>query len=184
MAVNANAVRVAGTGEVYYAATGTTAPTDSSTALPVAWTGLGYTSTDGVAFSFGRDTADIDAWQGSKLRVVTNSEPATVGFTLMETKTATLLLAFGGGTVVTTGGAAVYTPPDAGTNTERAMVVDFTDGSVKYRYYFPRVSVESDVAFTLTDGEAVAYALSFGVLDGSPKWKLFSNDSTNLITGS
>lgn len=184
MALTADAVRVAGTGEVYYAPTGTTAPSDATTALPNTWKGLGYTSTDGVEFTFGRDTTDIDAWQGSKLRVVTNSEPATLGFTLMETKTDVLLLAFGGGTVATAGGGSVYTPPAAGTNTERAMVVDFTDGAKKYRYYFPKVQVEGDLSFTLTDGEAVAYALTFGVLDGQPKWQLFSNDTTNLTAGS
>lgn len=184
MAVNADAVRVAGTGEVYYAPTGTAAPTDASTALAATWKGLGYTNTDGVAFTFSRNTTDIDAWQGSKLRVVTDSEPATVEFTLMETKTDVLLLAFGGGMVASNGSASVYTPPAAGTNTERAMVVDFTDGTKKYRYYLPKVQIESDVAFTLQDGTAVEYKLTFGILDGSPKWTLFSNDATNLVTGS
>ena len=184
MAVNADAVRVAGTGEVYYAPTGTAAPTDASTALPVAWKGLGYTSTDGVSFTFSRNTTDIDAWQGSKLRVVTDSEPATVEFSLMETKTDVLLLAFGGGTVISSGGTATYTPPSSGTNTERAMCVDFTDGTKKYRYYFPKVTIESDVAFTLQDGQAVEYKLTFGILDGSPKWTMFSSDTTNLTTGS
>lgn len=184
MATNADAVRVAGTGEVYYAPTGTAAPTDATTAMGATWKGLGYTSTDGVQFTFSRDTNDIDAWQGTKLRVVTNSEPATVGFTLMESKTDVLLLAFGGGTVVSAGGASTYTPPASGTNSERAMVIDFTDGAKHYRYYFPKVQIEGDLSFSLTRGDAVAYALTFGVLDGSPKWKLFSDDTTNLTTGS
>lgn len=184
MALSSGAVRVAGTGEVYYAPTGTSAPTDATTSLPVAWKGLGYTSTDGVEFTFSRDTSDIDAWQGTKLRVVTNSEPVSVGFSLMETRTDTLILAFGGGTVISAAGTATYTPPAEGTNTERSMVVDFTDGTNKYRYYFPKVQVEGDVSFTLTDGDAVMYSLTFGVLAGSPKWQLFSNDTTNLTTGS
>jgi hypothetical protein len=183
MALTEAAVRVAGTGEVYYAPVGTTAPTDATTALS-AWHGLGYTTTDGVGFTFGKETTDIDAWQGTKVRSSVTREPATVDFTLMETKTDTLLLAFGGGVVVAAGGISVYTPPAEGTQTERAMCVDFTDGTSQFRYYFPKVQVEGDVTFTLSDADAVSYGLTFGILAGTPKWKLFSNDTSNMTTGS
>jgi hypothetical protein len=180
MALDANAVRVAGTGEIYFAPTATAAPTDSATGLPVAWLGLGYTSPDGVQFTFSRNTSDIDAWQGSKLRVVTNSEPASCTFALRETKTNTLLFAFGGGTV----GANIFTPPVEGTNTIRSMVVDVTDGSLKYRYYFPRVQVAGDVSFQLARTDAVSYSMTVGVLANTPKWQLFTNDTTELVAGS
>ena len=154
MTLNANAVRVAGTGEVYVAPTATAAPTDAATALPAAWIGLGYTSTDGVAFTMSRDTTDIDAWQGSKLRTVSNAEPTSFEFALMETDPQTFPVVFGGGTVVagTPAGEFVYEPPAEGENEIRSAIVEFHDGDVTYRYYFPRVQVEGDVAFDVEIG--------------------------------
>ena len=192
MALNANAVRVAGTGEVFVAPTGTAAPTDPTTPLPVAWVGMGYTSTDGVTFTMSRDTADIDAWQGSKLRTVTNAEPTTIEFNLMETNYNTLPVVFGGGTIdVETAplgadgqplaeGDVTYTPPAEGVNTIRSCVVEFKDGDVTYRYYFPRVQVEGDVSFSLTRSDAVGYSVTFGILASEPRWLLLSND-TELV---
>lgn len=177
MSLNADAVRVAGTGEVYVAPAGTAAPADATTALPVAWNGLGITTTDGVQFNMSRDTADIDGWQASKIRVVTNSEPVTIEFGLMETSETTLTAAFGGGSVtVTAGDEAKFTPPQEGTNTIRAALVEFKDGNVAYRYYFPRVQVEGDVSFSLTRSDALAYSVTLGVLAADPKWLMLTND--------
>lgn len=175
MTLNANAVRVAGTGEVYVAPAGTTAPTDATTALPSDWVGLGITSTDGVQFSMSRDTSDIDGWQMSKIRVVTNSEPVTIEFELMETTTEALTAAFGGGTVSGTT-SKTFTPPKEGENAIRSCVVEFKDGDVTYRYVFPRVQVEGDISFSLTRTDAVAYSVTFGVLANEPKWLMLTDD--------
>jgi hypothetical protein len=180
MALVSGAVRVAGTGEAYFAAEGATAPTNATSSLDAAYKGLGYTDPDGLSFTFSRNTSDIDAWQGSKLRVLTNAEPVSVTLKLMETKTDVLLFAFGGGTVV----SGVFTPPEEGVNAVRAFVVDFTDNTTKYRYYFPRAQVAGDVSFQLARTSGVAYDLTVGILANSPKWKLFTNDTTNLTTGS
>jgi hypothetical protein len=180
MALDATAVRVAGTGEAYFAPEGTTAPTDATTALNAAFLGLGYTDPDGCQFTFSRNTTDIDAWQGSKLRVVSNSEPVSVTLKLMETKTNTLLFAFGGGTV----GANTFTPPVEGVNAVRAFVVDVTDVSLKYRYYFPRAQIAGDVSFQLARTNAVGYDLTVGILANVPKFKIFTNDTAALTPGS
>lgn len=180
MALDANAVRVAGTGEVYFAATGTSAPTDSTTALGASWTGLGYTDPNGVQFTFSRNTTDIDAWQGSKLRVVNNSEPVSFTVAFRQINTAVLLFAFGGGTV----GANIFTPPAEGTNAIRSAAIDVTDNTIKYRYYFPRVQIAGDVSFTLARTDAITTSLTVGVLSNTPKWQLFTNDTTYLTPGS
>lgn len=180
MALDATAVRVAGTGEAFFAPEGAAAPTDATTALNAAFLGLGYTDPDGLQFTFSRNTSDIDAWQGSKLRVVTNSEPVSVTLSLRETKTNVLLFAFGGGTV----GANHFTPPVEGVNAVRAFVCDVTDGSIKYRYYFPRTQVSGDVSFQLARTDAISYDLTLGVLANTPKWKLFTNDTAALTPGS
>jgi len=185
MTLNANAVRVAGTGEVYVAPAGTAAPADSSTALAVAWKGLGYTTTDGVAFTMSRDTTDIDAWQGSKLRTVSNAEPITIEFSLLETNPTVFPVVFGGGTLVAgvPVGEMIYTPPVEGVNPVRSAVVEFLDGSVKYRYYFPRIQIEGDVSFSLTRSDAVAYSVTLGILANTPKWQMFTNDPVMAAAG-
>lgn len=168
-------VRVAGAGAVYVAAEGTALPVDLAT-LPSDWVELGYVTTDGVTFTHSRETEDIDAWQGSKLRVLTTAEPVSVAFGLMQTSDVTLPVVFGGGSVTSQGNVHTYTPPAPGVNTVRAIVVEFTDNAVTYRYCIPRVQIEGDVSYTLSREAALEYPLEFGVLDATPKFTIVTND--------
>lgn len=175
MAIDGTEVRVAGAGHVYVAPAGTTLPQDLDV-LPAAWTDLGYVTEDGVGFSFGRETSDLNAWQGSKIRVLTTAEPASVNFALMQTNKDVLPVVFGGGSISTAGDVHTFTPPAAGVNTERACVIEFTDGDVSYRYCIPRIQLEGNVEFTLVRSGAVTYPLTFGVLDADPKYTIVSDD--------
>ena len=177
MALSGTEVRVAGTGNVYIAPRGTTLPTDTATSLPAAWVDAGYISEDGVKFTLGRETTDLNAWQGSRVRVLTTGEPKSVEFTLMQTNKANLPFVLGGGTIATAGtNEHSYTPPASGTNEERAMVVEYADGAVKYRYVFSRVQIEGEVAFSLTKSGAVEYPLTWSVLDAKPAFLIFTDD--------
>lgn len=186
MALQPEAVRVAGTGEIFVSAESTTMPPIATVPPGVTWTGLGLTTTDGCDFTFSRDTNDIDAWQQSKVRVVTNKEPATVKFTLLETDAATLPIVFGGGTVTTTGTApdqtSTFEPPAEGTNTVRALLVRFTDDTINTQYYFPRAQIDGDVTFKLSRTDAIGYAMSFGILGSTPRWTM-ETDDPNVVTG-
>lgn len=182
MAQSASEVRVAGAGKVWAAPSGSTLPTDSTSALDAAFVDMGYVTTDGVTFTLSRETEDLDAWQGSKVRVLTVAEPMSVEFQLMQTSQDALKLAFGGGTVTTATTFHTYEPP-AGTNAERVLVIEFTDGAEEYRYVIPRAQVEGDVTFTLTREGAVTYPLTFGVLDNTPKFQIITEDSA-MGTGS
>lgn len=186
MAIDGTEVRVAGAGHVYVAPAGTELPDDITTALPVAWIDLGYVTEDGVGFSFGRETTDLNAWQGSKIRVLTTAEPVSTNFALMQTNGDVLTVALGGGTVAKTGTTPnevyTFTPPAKGVNTERALVIEFTDGDITYRYCIPRAQIEGNVEFTLTATDAVTYPLTFGVLDADPKYTIISNDSNMATT--
>lgn len=175
MTLNANAVRVAGTGEVFVAAEDTAFPTTPG-APGAGWTGLGYTTTDGVQFTLSRDTTDIDGWQASRLRVVTNSEPKSLAMTLLQSDGHTLPVVFGGGTVTSAGVVATFSPPAEGTNTVRAMLVRFTDGSYTYDYRFRRVQIDGDVSFSLTRTDAVGYGITFAVLADTTTWDITSDD--------
>lgn len=176
MALDGTEVRVAGTGNVYIAPTGSTLPTDTATALDAAFVDAGYITEDGVTFTLGRETEDLNAWQGSKVRVITTAEPKSVEFTLMQSNKETLPFVLGGGTVAGAAGEYTYTPPAKGTNTERAMVVEFSDGATVYRYVFPRVQLEGEVSFSLTANGAVEYPTTWGVLDNDPVYMIYTND--------
>lgn len=182
MAINGSEVRVAGAGHVYLAPAGTVAPTGLGTLDPK-WIDMGYVTEDGVQFSFGRETDDINAWQGTKVRVVTTREPASVTFALMQTDANTLKAAFGGGEVTSTGTGSdtvyKFTPPASGVNTEHALIVEFNDGTITYRYFVARVELEGNVDFTLQRSGAVTYPLTFGALDNgdNPKFIILSNDA-------
>lgn len=176
MAINADEVRVAGTGRVFTAPKGTALPTTVDTALPATWNDLGYVTTDGVSFTFSRETEDLAAWQGDKIRVLSLSEPKMVEFTLMQTDAAVLQNAFGGGTIATVGAVTTYTPPARGENVERAMCIEFVDGDITYRYAFGRVQQEGDVNFVLTREGAVEYPVTFGVLEATPAYTIITND--------
>lgn len=179
MAADATEVRVAGAGQVFAAPAGSTLPTDATTALDAAFVDLGYVTPDGVTFTHGRETEDLDAWQGSKVRVLTLSEPVSVAFSLMQTSGDVLKLAFGGGTLTDNTTWFTYTPP-VGSNAVRALVIEFTDGSLTYRYVIPRAQIEGEVSYTLTNQGALTYPLEFGVLDNTPKWSLHTNDLTAM----
>ena len=176
MAISADEVRVAGTGRVFTAPKGTALPTEVDTALPADWTDLGYVTTDGVSFTFSRETEDLAAWQGDKIRVLSLSEPKMVEFTLMQTDAAVLQTAFGGGTIETAAGVTTYTPPARGENVERSMVIEFMDDTITYRYAFGRVQQEGDVNFVLTREGAVEYPVTFGVLEATPAYTIITND--------
>ena len=180
MAVAGSEVRVAGSGHVYLAPVGTAMPTDTA-ALPADWVDLGYVTEDGVAFNFDRETEDLNSWQGDKVRVLTMREPKSIEFALMQTNVDVVTAALGGGEVTADSGNTTftYTPPAEGTNTPHALVVEFDDGTLVYRYNFPKVQLDGGVQFTLTRSGAVTYPLNFGVLDpdaGVAPFTIITND--------
>lgn len=182
MAIDGSEVRVAGAGHVYVAPKGTALPTDLS-ALDSKYVDLGYVTEDGVAFSFGREVEDLNAWQGDKIRTLSTKEPATVAFALMQTNATIMTVAYGGGEITEQGTAPnktyTFTPPKSGTNTERILVIEFSDGAdITYRYVIPRSQIEGNVDYTLTRAGALTYPLTMGILDNgdAAKFTIISND--------
>lgn len=176
MALDGTQVRVAGAGRVYSADTTAAAPTDSNTALATEWTDLGYVTEDGVSFTFGRETEDLNSWQADKVRVLTIRAPKSVEFALMQSNKDTLVVALGGGSITETDGEYQILPPADDVNEERSLTIEFSDGDVAWRYYFPRVQVQGEVAFTLTRSGAVTYPINMGVLAATPAYTIFSDD--------
>lgn len=188
MAINGTEVRVAGAGHVYVAPAGTALPTDL-TPLDPKYVDLGYVTEDGVGFSFGREVEELNAWQGDSIRILSTKEPATTTFSLMQTNSTIMTVAFGGGTITETGTGAskiyTFTPPTLGTNTERVLVIEFSDGaSISYRYIIQRTQIMGNVDFTLNRTSALTYPLTMSILDNGdkPKFTIVSNDP-NMAPG-
>lgn len=127
MAAGGNANNIAlGAGRLYYAPLGTTEPTDSSTALPVAWKVIGYTE-DGSSISFGIETAEIEV--AEELYPVGNFQTkasASVKFQMAEATKSRLALALGAGAAVTDD-TTPWEPPALGAQVPIMMAWDKMD---------------------------------------------------------
>jgi hypothetical protein len=158
---NAAAVRVAVSGAVSVAATGSTAPTDSTTALAAAFADLGFVSEDGVTESYSDDTTDIKAWQGGvTVRTVISGSTATLKFKLIETRGKVLSVYHKGSAVVATAAGKWKIDVKAATADPRAWAIDVVDGSNHVRLYASNAEVteRSDIVYTSSD--AIEYEVT------------------------
>lgn len=173
MALDSDNVRVAVSGAVYVAPTGTTAPTDSGSALDAAFVDLGYVSADGITETIDRSTNQIRAWQnGSLVREITSEGTYSVEMTFIETKEDVLELYYGGSV---TGGAIEIDPASSGGR--KSFVIDVVDGSAVERIYIPAGEITSVGERTLASGEAIGYQVTitaYADTDSATVTKFFS----------
>lgn len=156
MALDSDNVRVAVTGAVYVAPTGTTAPAYADDALDVAFVDLGYVSADGVVETIDRSTEQIRSWQdGSLVREITSEGTFSVEMTFIETSSAVVELYYGA-TLVT--GAMSLDPRQSGGR--KAFVVDIIDGTKIERTYIPSGEITAVGERTLASGEAIGYQVT------------------------
>lgn len=178
---NAGQTIVGANGAVYVAPTGSTEPASISAALDPAFIELGYINEDGITFTDGKDIADINAWQSFyPIRRVVEGKDSAVSFNLMQWNINTVPLAFGGGTITedVVGLEFRYTPPAAGTVDERALIVEWVDGTKNYRLVIPVGMVTEDVETQMQKASAGELPITFGVngADGSDPWYLQTDD--------
>jgi len=156
MALDSDNVRVAVSGAVYVAPTGSTAPNDSGTALDAAFIDLGYVSADGIAENIDRTTNQIRAWQnGSLVREVTSEGTYTIELTFIETSEAVLELYYG--STITSG---VLNGDPTATGGRQSFVIDVIDGPIIERIYIPAGEITAVGTRTLASGEAVGYQVT------------------------
>lgn len=156
MALDSDNVRVAVTGAVYVAPTGTTAPTTSSSALDAGFVDLGYVSADGITESIDRTTNQIRAWQnGSLVREVTSEGTYSVEMTFIETNEAVLELYYG-----TTNASGEFSIDPTSTGGRQSFVIDVVDGTAVERIYIPAGEITAVGTRTLASGEAVGYQVT------------------------
>lgn len=133
---NANNVTL-GPGRLYVAPLGTSEPTNASTALPSAWSAVGYTE-EGTAFSIELTSEPIEvAEELDPIRWVNTRRVASLTVAMAETTRRNLYMALGGGAGLTNV-AGSMTLPTPGSEVAVMMVWDFEDTptATNTRYLF------------------------------------------------
>jgi hypothetical protein len=180
MAQDATKVRVALTGKVWLGKSeSVTMPANITAAVSSTdFDDLGFTTEDGVTFTFGKNVTDIMGWQSSDpLRKLLTAEPKSVEFVLRQMERATFLSAFGG-TITGTDPNFEWAPPAPGTLAVRPLIVEFTDDDIDYRFIYRRCSDEAEKKVQLLRTDAVNLPANYAVLAASPNaWIVQTNDS-------
>lgn len=160
MALTASNVRVAVTGVVYIAPTGTTAPMSTASAT-TGFSDLGYVGESGVSESRTLTSTDIKAWQNAAtVRTVITDGKVTFGFTLIESSKAVIEAFYG---AVTTGATAtdgkIAVIPTA-TGGQKSFLIDVVDGAEKKRIYIAAGEITEVGDIVYASGEPIGYPIT------------------------
>ena len=160
---------VAGVQRILVAPVGTAMPAAITAEPAAAWHDLGYTTEDGLAASFGKDTDDLMSSQSlDPVRKLVTGAPKTVTASLRQLNAETLILALGGGEVEGDDDAWTFTPAPPSFIDERALIIEGEDGETKLRIMYFRVMVSEAVEFTLVNTAGMVFPLTFAVLANAP----------------
>ncbi len=164
MALDETNVAVAVTGAVSVAPTGTTAPTDTSTALAVAFVDLGYVGEDGVTETNpgAGDEKKIKAWQnGATVRTVRSAseDNPTWKFVLLETKKEVVETVYGV-TLTQTASEGSFVLDTQTLRGRNAYVIDVIDGAELERVFIPEGEVVAVGDKVYANGEAIGYEIT------------------------
>lgn len=186
MGKDATKVRVALTGDVWVGDEGATLPTTISEAVDdTAFDNLGYTTEEGVTFTFGKTVENIMGWQSvDPLRILVTEEPKGVAFTLRQLDKATWLQAFGGTITepdqTTNPGEFEWHPPAPGTAPVKTVIIEFEDDGVHYRWIFRRGQDQAEKSITLLRTDSVNLPGEYTVLAAQPDWGYVQSDDPAL----
>jgi hypothetical protein len=153
----------------WFAPTGTTAPTDATTALPVAWLTAGYCAESGLTITAATATTDIAAYGVSTpVRTLVTSETRTGSLTFLETNLVTQAIyrrlplpgQSGGPSVTPATGAVTLTEGQARTANYSA-VFTASDGVNVIRKYVPNLQITDRGDETISQAAAITYPVTF-----------------------
>lgn len=169
MAQNTGELVVGATGAVYVAPVGTALPTSIATALNVAFVDLGLLTEDGVTVTPSVSQEVIRAWQRlTRVRTIITERDFEMEFAMMQWNEDTVPFAMGGGAVVVdvAGPPAEYSYnfPDDDVRDERAMVIEWQDGTKDYRLVIPRLEVTDLASFTVARTDTANLGVTVNVV--------------------
>jgi hypothetical protein len=163
-AIDATEVRVGISGELFSAPLGTTLPTNSTTALPVAWKGLGYVSEDGVTESWSDSVDNIVAWQNATtVRSSTTESTGTLALTLIQSR-GNVLEAFHRGSQITqptAGNFQLDVKPVVAD--PRCWVLEVVDGTIHQRIVLGNAEITERGDIMYKNGEPIGYPITISV---------------------
>jgi len=185
MAEDSTQVRIGTNGHIYVAPVGTTAPTDSSSALNAAFREVGYTDENGVAISPTESHVDFKGWQSFYLirRQITD-RGLTFTTALRQWNGPNFQLMFGGGTWTGTPGASKFVPPDPSVVPTKALVIDVLDGGATWRWYVPGVMPIPAGDMPINRGAIADIKIAFDLLvqPGLDPFTIFGSDTAFSLT--
>jgi hypothetical protein len=175
-----NDLLLAAGGKVLVAPVGTASPADLTVAWAAAWIEVGYIDENGVTLDPGMTLAEFNSWQSDyPTRRQGTGRTMQVNFNMQQWSRENVKLAFGGGAfTVPSAGVYKYEPPDVSEMYEKALGVEWDDGTKRYRWTFKR---GMNVDLGTIQGTRTGLALlpvSFGVLasSGVKPWQFLTND--------
>ena len=153
-------------GAVYRAASGTTAPTDATTALSADFKCLGYCGEDGLVNSNSPSTTDIKAWGGDTVLSIQEEKTDTFQVTLIEVLNADVLKAvYGASNVSGTLSTGVTITANAKEAEEGVWAVDMllNSNTVK-RIVIPKGKITEIGDITYSDSDPIGYEVTITAL--------------------
>ncbi|MBQ0113621.1 MAG: hypothetical protein KBT03_10860 [Bacteroidales bacterium] len=147
-------------GGVYVAPTGTSAPTDATTTLNVAFKSLGYVSEDGLTNTNSPSSSDVKAWGGDIVMSLLTEKPDKFKFKLIENVNVEVLKTVYGDENVTEEDGAIKITASAKDLPLKSWCFEtvLNDSTVK-RIYVPQAKITSVGDIVYKDDEAIGYDL-------------------------
>lgn len=160
MALVADEVRVAITGELFSAPRGTTAPTNAASTIDPLFIGHGYVSEDGVTENWDDSVDNIVAWQNAvTVRAARTESTLTLACGLIQTRGSNLELFYPGSVVEANAGEwKIHVKPP--TADPRAFVLNVIDGEELIRMYLGNAELTQRGEVPYANGSAVMYPVT------------------------
>lgn len=152
--------------DVYVGDVGSTAPTDTTTALDAAFEALGLLSEDGMTESRSEDVTDHHAHGGILVRTTRSKHKRTMTVTALENNPVVFDLVNPGSSASTTTGTTTRTIKTPSPN-PKAFVIELVDGDVINRRVIPRGEVIEVGDVTFSDADLTAYELTINIYPAS-----------------
>ncbi len=171
-ASNISDYRTQASGALYVAPSGTTLPTDASTALPSAFKQLGYAAKDGLTIKENRNEVQWDTWEADDVVRVSDSHTVDVTFKLCEPFQADAAKLMFGSANVTVSSNAVTKIDIKGTELDECVLVAemlMRDGTSKLRAVIGRFKPSEIGEFKFQRGEMLAPEVKGAALGGGAK---------------
>ncbi len=180
MAKEVDQIRVGANGTIRVAPVGTTAPTDEIAAYAAGWVDLGFTNEDGVTLTDEKTLFEIPVWQlFYPARRGVSGRNFTAAFVLRQWSIDTVKLALAATVTEPTPGHYKIVPPSPENIDQRALGIDWIDGTKHYRLIIPRGMVTENVSTKIARANAADLPVTFGIIGddaaGDP-WTIYTDD--------